>query len=177
MAPTVEPKPILQTGSVAYVSNNCIALSADGTVSANPWDISPTTVIIAPTNPIVRFFFDSVLDHNLPRKIQVCRIDYIMVVCVNSTMKRPIIQILFASKWSVLFGGAEGSRTPVRKQLDKTFYGRSLLFTFPFRSVNKHTRRISSFMMHGTGKAYRTHVHHSDHTRARLVVLPGRMGA
>ena len=80
--------------------------------------------------------------------------------------------------WVVLYyGGAEGSRTPVRKQLDKTFYGRSLLFTFPFRSVSKHTRRISSFMMHGTGKAYRTHVHHSDHTRARLVVLPGRMGA
>ena len=28
-------------------------------------------------------------------------------------------------------GGAEGNRTPVRRQLDKTFSGRSLLFTFP----------------------------------------------
>jgi len=30
--------------------------------------------------------------------------------------------------------------------------------------------------MHGTGKAYRTHVLHSDDTRARLVDLSGRMG-
>ena len=28
-------------------------------------------------------------------------------------------------------GGAEGNRTPVRKQLGKNFSGRSLLFTFP----------------------------------------------
>ena len=31
--------------------------------------------------------------------------------------------------------------------------------------------------MHGTGKAYRTHVLYSDHTQARLVDLPGRMAA
>lgn len=31
-------------------------------------------------------------------------------------------------------------------------------------------------LMHGTGKAYRTHVLHSDDTRARLVDLSGRMG-
>jgi len=30
--------------------------------------------------------------------------------------------------------------------------------------------------MHGTGKAYRTHVLHSNDTRARLVDLSGRMG-
>ena len=74
-------------------------------------------------------------------------------------------------------GGAEGNRTPVRKQLDKTFSERSLLFTFPHPGGNKHPTGISSFMMHGMGKAYHTHGLHSNHTRARLVDLPGRMGA
>ncbi len=74
-------------------------------------------------------------------------------------------------------GGDEGNRTPVRRQLDKTFSERSLLFTFPFPDENKHPAGISSFMMHGMGKAYHTHVLYSDHTRARLVDLPGRMGA
>ena len=77
----------------------------------------------------------------------------------------------------LLFGGAEGNRTPVRKQLGKNFSGRSLLFTFPHPGGNKHPTGISSFMMHGMGKAYHTHGLHSDHTRARLVDLPGRMGA
>ena len=76
-----------------------------------------------------------------------------------------------------LFGGAEGNRTPVRRQLDKTFSERSLLFTFPHPGGNKHSPGISSFMMHGMGKAYHTHVLYSNHTRARLVDLPGRMGA
>ena len=78
--------------------------------------------------------------------------------------------------WTALFGGGGGNRTPVRKQLDRNFSGRSLLFTFPQPAGNKHPAGIGSFMMHGTGKAYRTHGHHSNHTRARLVVLPGRMG-
>ena len=74
-------------------------------------------------------------------------------------------------------GGAEGNRTPVRRQLDKTFSERSLLFPFPHPGGNKHPTGISSFMMHGMGKAYHTHGLHSNHTRARLVDLPGRMGA
>ena len=76
-----------------------------------------------------------------------------------------------------IFGGGEGSRTPVRKQLGKNFSGRSLLFTFPQTDGNKHPAVISSFMMHGALKALRTHVLHSNDTRARLVDLPGRMGA
>ena len=76
-----------------------------------------------------------------------------------------------------LFGGAEGNRTPVRKQLDRTFFGRSLLFTFPCRSGNKHPQRLGRVIMHGRGNSYPPHGHHSDHTLARLVVLPGRMGA
>ena len=74
-------------------------------------------------------------------------------------------------------GGAEGNRTPVRKQLGKNFSGRSLLFTFPRLHGNKHPYSLSSVMMHGALNALRTHVLYSDHTRARLVDLPGRMGA
>ena len=74
-------------------------------------------------------------------------------------------------------GGAEGNRTPVRKQLGRNFSGRSLLFTFPQPDGNKHPAGISSFIMHGTRKALRTHGLHSNHTQARLVDLPGRMGA
>ena len=82
------------------------------------------------------------------------------------------------SRWLGVFsGGAEGNRTPVRKQLGKNFSGRSLLFTFPHPVGNKHPTGLSSFMMHGALKALRTHVLYSDHTRARLVDLPGRMGA
>ena len=74
-------------------------------------------------------------------------------------------------------GGAEGNRTPVRRQLGGNFSGRSLLFTFPHPGGNKHPTGISSFMMHGMGKAYHTHGLHSNHTQTRLVDLPGRMGA
>ena len=76
-----------------------------------------------------------------------------------------------------LFGGAEGNRTPVRKQLGKTFSGRSLLFTFPHPIGNKHSMGLGSFKMHGALKALRTHVLHSNDTRARLVDLPGRVRA
>ena len=78
---------------------------------------------------------------------------------------------------SFFIGGAEGNRTPVRKQLDRTFFGHSLLFTFPYRGVNKHTRRFGRVMMHGRGNSYPPHVRHSNHTLARFVALSGRMGA
>ncbi len=45
-----------------------------------------------------------------------------------------------------IHGGDEGSRTPVRKCLLWTFFGRSRLFTFPHRIVNRHTRRLGSFI-------------------------------
>ena len=53
----------------------------------------------------------------------------------------------------LMFGGAEGNRTPVRKQLGKNLSGRSLLFTFPHPGGNKHPTGIGSFMMHGMRKA------------------------
>ena len=74
-------------------------------------------------------------------------------------------------------GGAEGNRTPVRKQLGKNFSGRSLLFAFPFPGGNKHPTGIGSFIVRGMGKAYHTHVLRLNHTRARVSGLPGRMGA
>ncbi len=74
-------------------------------------------------------------------------------------------------------GGAEGNRTPVRKQLGGNFSGRSLLFTFPYPDGNKHPAGFGSFIIHGVRKALHTHGLHSNHTLARLVDLPGRMGA
>lgn len=50
-------------------------------------------------------------------------------------------------------GGAEGNRTPVRKQLGKNFSGCSLLFTFPHPDGNKHPAGFGSFMIHGVRKA------------------------
>ena len=57
-----------------------------------------------------------------------------------------------------IFGGADGNRTHVRKQLGKNFSGRSLLFTFPQPHGNKHPYGLSSVMMHGALNALRTHV-------------------
>lgn len=82
-----------------------------------------------------------------------------------------------ASNLKAVFGGGGGSWTPVRKQLDRNFSGCSLLFTFPCPGESRHPPELGSFMMHGAGKAYRTHGLHSNHTLARLVDLPGRMGA
>ena len=73
-------------------------------------------------------------------------------------------------------GGAEGNRTPVRKQLGKNFSGRSLLFAFPFPGGNKHPTGIGSFIMRGMGKAYHTHVLRLNHTRARVSGTPGADG-
>ena len=94
-------------------------------------------------------------------------------------MKGCVLRIIIKKPafWRVCIGGGEGNRTPVRKQLGKNFSGRSLLFTFPQTGGNKHSTVISSFIVRGMGKAYHTHGLHSDHTRARLVDLPGRMGA
>jgi len=45
-----------------------------------------------------------------------------------------------------LDGGGGGSRTPVRKPLDKNFSERSLLFTFPHPIGNKHPIGFGSFI-------------------------------
>ena len=76
--------------------------------------------------------------------------------------KRLIVSDTLVSKLSTSFGGGEGSRTPVRKHFLGTFSGRRHLFGFPRPPVKCHTDRVGSFIMHGTRKALRTHVHHSS---------------
>lgn len=58
------------------------------------------------------------------------------------------------------FGGGEGSRTPVRKPIHKSFSERRRLFTFPRTDGSRQPSALGSFMMHGAGKAYRTHGRH-----------------
>ena len=90
------------------------------------------------------------------------------------TLLKKSTVILSKLRW--ISGGAEGNRTPVRKQLGKNFSGRSLLFAFPFPGGNKHPTGIGSFMMRGMGKAYHTHVLRLNHTRARVSGTPGADG-
>ena len=59
-----------------------------------------------------------------------------------------------------LFGGAEGSRTPVRKHFIRTFSERSQVSTFPPRADTGQTTRFSRVMMRGRGNSYPPHVRH-----------------
>ena len=59
-----------------------------------------------------------------------------------------------------LHGGGEGNRTPVRKPIHKSFSERRRLITFPWADGSRQSSTLGSFMMHGTGKAYRTHGRH-----------------
>ena len=57
-------------------------------------------------------------------------------------------------------GGAEGSRTPVRKHFDRTFSGRSPVSTFPLRADTGQTAQFSRVIVHGRGNSYPPHVRH-----------------
>ena len=57
-----------------------------------------------------------------------------------------------------LFGGAEGSRTPVRKHFDRTFSGRRTVSAFPPCTGTGQTEQFSRVMMHGRGNSYPPHV-------------------
>ena len=59
-----------------------------------------------------------------------------------------------------LYGGAEGSRTPVRKRFNKTFSGRRTDSGFPPRAGTAQTARLGRVMMHGRGNSYPPHVRH-----------------
>ena len=59
-----------------------------------------------------------------------------------------------------LYGGAEGSRTPVRKHFDRTFSGRSQVSAFPPRKDTGQTLRFSRVMMRGRGNSYPPHGRH-----------------
>ena len=60
----------------------------------------------------------------------------------------------------VCFGGAEGSRTPVRKHFDRTFSGRRTVSAFPPWAGTGQTAQFSRVMMHGRGNSYPPHVRH-----------------
>ena len=76
------------------------------------------------------------------------------------TAKPPLKKYVFVQ---CPFGGGEGSRTPVRKQIRRTFSGCRRLFTFPSPGVNRHTRGVGRVMMRGTVNSFRTHGRHSFH--------------
>ena len=57
-------------------------------------------------------------------------------------------------------GGAEGSRTPVRKHFDRTFSGRSPVSTFPPCADTGQTAQFSRVIVHGRGNSYPPHVRH-----------------
>ena len=59
-------------------------------------------------------------------------------------------------KWDGVFM-VKPRESTVRKQLDRTFSGRSLLFTFPRCGGNRHSSHLGGFMMHDAGKAYCVH--------------------
>lgn len=54
----------------------------------------------------------------------------------KASVKKKKHQGIVSIPWC-LFGGGEGSRTPVRKPLAKAFYECSLLFKFPRKIANK----------------------------------------
>ena len=74
--------------------------------------------------------------------------------------KSLIVSNTSVSKLSTLFGGAEGSRTPVRKRFNKTFSGRRTDSGFPPRAGTAQTARLGRVMMHGRGNSYPPHVRH-----------------
>ena len=78
---------------------------------------------------------------------------------------------------STLHGGAEGSRTPVRKHFHRNFSERRRSITFPHSDAGRHTPEIGRVMMRGTVNSFRTHGHHLGYAQTRLVVLPGRTAA
>ena len=63
--------------------------------------------------------------------------------------------------WLFLFGGPEGSRTPVRKPLDMTFFADSLSFEFPPQSADRQALYRGSPFVHDRLKGERPmHVYH-----------------
>ena len=76
------------------------------------------------------------------------------VVCPNNV---PIKNRVFGLSFN---GGAEGSRTPVRKHFNRTFSERSRVSTFPRRADTRRTARFSRVMMRGRGNSYPPHGRH-----------------
>ena len=73
------------------------------------------------------------------------------------TAKPPLKKYVFVQ---CPFGGAEGSRTPVRKHFNRTFSERSQVSTFPPRADTGQTARFSRVIMRGRGNSYPPHGRH-----------------
>ena len=72
---------------------------------------------ISPPQPTPEASFDSTTNN--------------LILAINSEYVKHISKQRKPPLMGGFVGGAEGNRTPVRKQLGRNFSGRSLLFTFP----------------------------------------------
>ena len=72
---------------------------------------------------------------------------------------------------------AGGVEPPSENSLEGTSPGAVGYLHSLTQTRNDTLLRLVASSMRGTGKAYRTHGLYSNHTRARLVDLPGRMAA
>ena len=64
------------------------------------------------------------------------------------------------SKLTIIDGGGGGNRTRVRKPIPMAFYEHSRKFTFPRRTVERRTARLSSFQYNHGAEALPMIVHH-----------------
>ena len=71
-------------------------------------------------------------------------------------------------------GGDDGNRTRVRKPIHTTFYGCSLLLTFPRIIVNKHTMMLGSLQYTARTQALSCGVRHLVDALTEAVVLNGK---
>ena len=85
---------------------------------------------------------------------------HIFILAGNQSLNNRKRSTVILSKLRWTYGGAEGSRTPVRKRFNKTFSGRRTDSGFPPRAGTAQTARLGRVMMHGRGNSYPPHVRH-----------------
>ena len=102
---------------------------------------------------------------------------YLPSLCLCKISSENIKISLKPFGFRLIFGGGEGSRTPVRKRIHRNLSERRRSFAFPYSAVGRHTAGLGRVIMRGTVNSFRAHGHHWDDALARLVVLPGRTAA
>ena len=90
--------------------------------------------------------------------------------------KRLIVSDTLVSKLSTLFGGGEGSRTPVRKTLLPTFYERICLFNLVSPDVKQHTSGKTSPLMRDEIQGYFSYTFTATRRHAPGRGTPGNDG-
>ena len=86
------------------------------------------------------------------------------------------LQYLWYHNYRSYLVEAGGVEPPSESSLTGTSPGAGRYLHSLIRAGTNTLSDLVASLMHGTGKAYRTHVLHYNHTRARLVDLSGRMG-